>query len=224
MKDRRKKPPRVDALVLLRHSAFRLRRLQNKVVAAQNDGMPPGFAEFINHGRQPGAGVLPLRRDIERQFAAKAAVIDIGEFQRHQAQTHAPFPSRAQHGAQPAIHVRFKVGRLAEAFVHLVFRHVVVADSDRQSADAPAFLAHLCKKIVRHAPQSGFDILLVGHVGRKGLLLAERLLRLAHGNQRALVNPVRELPDGRRLDCRAATPAFPAASRRYGGFAQVRRH
>jgi ABC-type taurine transport system ATPase subunit len=40
----------------------------------------------------------------------------------------------------------------------------------------------------------GFDIFLVGHVLVECLLLAERFLRLARGNQRAFINAVGKLP------------------------------
>ena len=100
---------------------------------------------------------------------------------------------------QTAVHVGFEVGRLDQAFARLILRHVVVADFDGQCADAPTFFAHFGEQVVRHVPQSGVDIFLVRQVGGKSFLLAERLLRLARRNQRALVNPVGELPDSRGL-------------------------
>ena len=100
---------------------------------------------------------------------------------------------------QAAIHIGFEISRLNETFVHLVFRHVVVADSHRQCSDAATFLAHFCEQVVRHVPQRGLDVFLVRHVRRESFLLAERLLRFAHGNKRTFINPVGELPDAHGL-------------------------
>src|SRR5207247_8962980 len=81
-------------------------RAQTKIMAPQNDRMPPRFAQFINHHRDPRAGVLSLRRGFQRQFTPKTTVIDVRQLERKQPQTDASFPCAPEHLAQATIHVR----------------------------------------------------------------------------------------------------------------------
>ena len=142
---------------------------------------------------------MVLRGRFQRQFAAEHAVIHVRQFQRHHPQAHAPLPRLAQQSAQSPIDVRFQIRGFAQAFGPLVFVAVVVTHLHRQRPHAPAFLAHRGKQAVGHAPQHGFDIFFVGHVLVERFLLAEGFLRLARGNQRALINAVGELPQDGRL-------------------------
>src|SRR6266542_3874711 len=78
---------------------------QNKVVSAQNYRLPVSFAEFIDHPRCARARVLSLRRDFQRQFGPKPAIVDVRQLERNEPQTDSALPGLPQHLMQPAIHV-----------------------------------------------------------------------------------------------------------------------
>jgi len=172
---------------------------QTQIVSPQHDGPAPVAPKFIDRAGEafPGVQVPGVAR--EGKLAAEEPGIDVGKFQRHHAQAHAAGPGFAEQFLQISVGVGFKVAWLAHAFGALPLVAVVVADFHGERADAAALLAHLREQPVSHAAKHGFDVLLVGHVLGKGLLLAERLLRLALSDDGALVNAVGKLPEEGRL-------------------------
>src|SRR5205807_1932784 len=74
----------------LRCDGFTRRSAQPQIMSAQNHRVPPRPAEFINHSGQPRTRIQPLSGNVQSQFAAKAAVIDVRQLQRHQSQTYTP--------------------------------------------------------------------------------------------------------------------------------------
>ena len=80
--------------------------------------------------------------------------------------------------------------------------------------------ANLGEKIVGHAQQDGPHIFLVGEIGREGFLFAEGFLRLAGGNERALVNPLGELPEEAGLAAQQKLQQFQRRARDVPDFRQ----
>ena len=133
----------------------------------QHDTPPVFLAELIHHISQTLPGFVLPGGSVQGERATKAGVVEIRELERNQAQTYAPLPGLTQESGDHAINLRFQVGRLGEALAGLLFVHVIVADLDRQGADALAVLAHLGHELVGHPPQRRLQELLVGGVRAK---------------------------------------------------------
>jgi processive 1,2-diacylglycerol beta-glucosyltransferase len=110
--------------------------------------------------------------------AGGATVVNIRQPQRDQAQADAPLPSSVKHCVQPTIYVGLQVSRFDQAFAGLIFGHVVVPNFHAERTNAPALLPHLGKKVIGHAAQGGFDVILIGEVAPECLLMTECFLRL----------------------------------------------
>ena len=162
-------------------------------MSTQDDPGPARAAQLIDDHRQPPPGGHLFRGSFQRQLDPEQPLVDVGKLERDHAEADAPFPGAAEQRTQPGVEIRFQVGRLDQALAALVFRHVVVADFDRDRANAFAILPHLGHEPIGHAPEQGFDVFLVRRVGGEGLLLAVGFGGLAHGDDRAIIRARGEL-------------------------------
>jgi hypothetical protein len=114
-------------------------------MTTKNHRLSAGLSQFVNGCRESRAGVLSLRRDLQRQLATKSAVVHVRQFERNQSQADPSLPRAAQHFVQRTVNVGFQIGRFKKALAQLIFGHIVVTNFDCERADAVTFFAHLRK-------------------------------------------------------------------------------